>query len=178
MHDSSRDLVLAGAQQGVEMKLIMKQETMRTKQLEDAVHRLEKEKSRRQALMYKLLPKTLATEAFNRLEANETQLGQTEQTLETAPNATLMLCFWDIDSENPETSRQVVAIHKHLDLFAERFGYFKIETTQATFMAVSGIPTGTENTEENACVLAKKIVCFASNSAVSIPIYIGKISSR
>ena len=148
---------------------------MRTKQLEDATRRLEQEKTRSQALLYNLLPKTLATDASNRLEANEIELGLGEEKLETAPNATLLMCCFDVQDESPETARQVVAIHKHLELFSERFGYFKIETTQSTFMAVSGIPTSTEVTEENACLLAKKIVRFASHVPTPMPIYAGTL---
>ncbi|OQV25573.1 Soluble guanylate cyclase 88E [Hypsibius exemplaris] len=165
MHDNSRDLVLAGAQQGVEMKLILKQEQTRTKSLDDALRKLENERHRSKELMYKLLPKPIADLV---LAKNENRIGDLliPDTVELAPLATILVCTLQhsgdgktdgAENSTMENLRRTVAMQKHIDLAIERFGFYKIETTQESFLAVSGIPVPNEATEDNACFLAKKL---------------------
>merc|ERR1712038_2102515 len=57
MHDSSRDLVLAGTQQQAELKMALDQEQQKTKKLEEVTKKLDKESKRAQALAYAMVPK-------------------------------------------------------------------------------------------------------------------------
>ena len=60
MHDSSRELVLAGTQQSVEMKLALSQEEQKARQLEQNLKTLDKEMKKTDDLLYQMIPKSIA----------------------------------------------------------------------------------------------------------------------
>ncbi|CAF3998902.1 unnamed protein product, partial [Rotaria sp. Silwood1] len=60
MHDSSRDLVLAGTQQSAELKLALDQEKQKSKALEDSMRKLDVEMKKTDLLLYQMIPKKIA----------------------------------------------------------------------------------------------------------------------
>ncbi|CAH8583584.1 unnamed protein product [Heterobilharzia americana] len=67
MHDSSRDMVLAGEQQSAELKLALEQESEKSKRLEESLRRLDEEMRRTDELLYQMIPRSVA----QRLRAGE-----------------------------------------------------------------------------------------------------------
>ena len=61
MHDSSRELVLAGTQQSVEMKMALSQEEQKTKELQVHLKKMDKEMKRNDDLLFQMIPKSIAT---------------------------------------------------------------------------------------------------------------------
>lgn len=62
-----RDLMLAGTQQSVELRLALDQEQQKSKKLEESMRQLDEEKKRTDELLYQMIPKQVA----NRLRAGE-----------------------------------------------------------------------------------------------------------
>lgn len=60
MHDFSRDLMLAGTQQSVELKLALDQEQQKSKKLEESMRKLDEEMKRTDDLLYQMIPKQVA----------------------------------------------------------------------------------------------------------------------
>lgn len=60
MHDFSRDLMLAGTQQSVELKLALDQEQQKSKKLEESMRKLDDEMRRTDELLYQMIPKQVA----------------------------------------------------------------------------------------------------------------------
>lgn len=60
MHDFSRDLMLAGTQQSVELKLALDQEQQKSKKLEESMRKLDEEMRRTDELLYQMIPKQVA----------------------------------------------------------------------------------------------------------------------
>ncbi|KAF5400268.1 Heme NO binding associated [Paragonimus heterotremus] len=65
MHDSSRDMVLAGEQQAAELKLALEQESEKSKRLEESLRRLDEEMKRTDELLYQMIPKAVAQRLRN-----------------------------------------------------------------------------------------------------------------
>ncbi|CAM4747694.1 unnamed protein product [Rotaria magnacalcarata] len=65
MHDSSRDLVLAGTQQSAELKLALDQEKQKSKALEESMKKLDSEMRRTDLLLYQMIPKKIADRLRN-----------------------------------------------------------------------------------------------------------------
>lgn len=55
-----RDLMLAGTQQSVELKLALDQEQQKTKKLEESMKKLDEEMKRTDELLYQMIPKQVA----------------------------------------------------------------------------------------------------------------------
>ncbi|KAI8494272.1 hypothetical protein Bbelb_280320, partial [Branchiostoma belcheri] len=60
MHDSSRDLVLAGTQQSAELKLALDQEQQKSSKLEESMRMLDVEMKKTDELLYQMIPKAVA----------------------------------------------------------------------------------------------------------------------
>ena len=58
MHDFSRDLMMAGTQQSVELKLALDQEKQKAQKLEQSMKKLDEEMKRTDELLYQMIPKT------------------------------------------------------------------------------------------------------------------------
>lgn len=56
----SRDLMLAGTQQSVELKLALDQEQQKSKKLEESMRKLDEEMRRTDELLYQMIPKQVA----------------------------------------------------------------------------------------------------------------------
>ncbi|KAK1119732.1 Soluble guanylate cyclase 88E [Melipona bicolor] len=65
MHDFSRDLMLAGTQQSVELKLALDQEQLKSKKLEESMRKLDEEMKRTDELLYQMIPKQVADRLRN-----------------------------------------------------------------------------------------------------------------
>lgn len=55
-----RDLMLAGTQQSVELKLALDQEQQKSKKLEESMRKLDEEMKRTDELLYQMIPKQVA----------------------------------------------------------------------------------------------------------------------
>lgn len=55
-----RDLMLAGTQQSVELKLALDQEQQKSKKLEESMRKLDEEMRRTDELLYQMIPKQVA----------------------------------------------------------------------------------------------------------------------
>lgn len=55
-----RDLMLAGTQQSVELKLALDQEQLKSKKLEESMRKLDEEMKRTDELLYQMIPKQVA----------------------------------------------------------------------------------------------------------------------
>ncbi|XP_014663659.1 PREDICTED: soluble guanylate cyclase 88E-like [Priapulus caudatus] len=82
MHDSSRDLVLAGTQQSAELKLALDQEQKKSRKLEASMMQLDAEMKRTDELLYQMIPKQVA----DRLRTGETAVA----TCEVFTNVTIL----------------------------------------------------------------------------------------
>jgi len=60
MHDFSRDLMMAGTQQSVELKLALDQEQQKSKKLVESMKKLDDEMQRTDELLYQMIPKAVA----------------------------------------------------------------------------------------------------------------------
>ncbi|XP_043540944.1 soluble guanylate cyclase 88E-like, partial [Chiloscyllium plagiosum] len=60
MHDSSRDLVLAGTQQSEELKRALIQEQKKSSKLEESMKMLDYEMKKTDDLLYRMIPKPVA----------------------------------------------------------------------------------------------------------------------
>lgn len=76
MHDFSRDLMLAGTQQSVELKLALDQEQQKSKKLEESMRKLDEEMRRTDELLYQMIPKQVA----DRLRRGENPIDTCEVT--------------------------------------------------------------------------------------------------
>ena len=57
---SCRDLMMAGTQQSVELKLALDQEQQKSKKLEESMKKLDEEMKRTDELLYQMIPKLVA----------------------------------------------------------------------------------------------------------------------
>jgi guanylate cyclase len=57
---TGRDLMLAGTQQSVELKLALDQEQQKSKKLEESMRKLDEEMRRTDELLYQMIPKQVA----------------------------------------------------------------------------------------------------------------------
>ncbi|CAG0878897.1 unnamed protein product [Cyprideis torosa] len=89
MHDFSRDLMLAGTQQSVELKLALDQEQQKSKKLEISMQKLDEEMKRTDELLYQMIPKTVA----DRLRKGENPVSTCQQ-----PFLVLAISFQVFDS--------------------------------------------------------------------------------
>lgn len=60
-----RDLMLAGTQQSVELKLALDQEQLKSKKLEESMRKLDEEMKRTDELLYQMIPKQVADRLRN-----------------------------------------------------------------------------------------------------------------
>ncbi|ROT68794.1 putative soluble guanylate cyclase 88E [Penaeus vannamei] len=65
MHDFSRDRMLAGTQQSVELELALSQEQLKSKKLEESMKKLDEEKRRTDELLYQMIPMQVAQRLRN-----------------------------------------------------------------------------------------------------------------
>ncbi|KAK4470290.1 hypothetical protein MN116_005858 [Schistosoma mekongi] len=142
MHDSSRDMVLAGEQQSAELKLALEQENEKSKRLEESLRRLDEEMRRTDELLYQMIPRSVA----QRLRAGEAAM----DTCETFENVTLLLSdvvgFTTICSGLAplEVVGLLNKLYSVFDGLTEKHKVYKVETIGDAYMIASGCPTRTD----------------------------------
>uniref|UniRef100_A0A8K9V6E9 guanylate cyclase n=1 Tax=Oncorhynchus mykiss TaxID=8022 RepID=A0A8K9V6E9_ONCMY len=72
LHDSSRELILAGTQQSAELQLALDQEQQKYAQLQEIIKKLDEEKKRGDSLLYAMIPKAVADRLRKGITALET----------------------------------------------------------------------------------------------------------
>ncbi|CAF0757906.1 unnamed protein product [Adineta ricciae] len=143
MHDSSRDLVLAGTQQGAELKLALDQERQKSKALEESMKKLDTEMKKTDLLLYQMIPKKIA----DRLRSGEKPVNLCE----TFESCTIL--FSDVVGFTSIcallTPMEVVSIlnemYTKFDKCLETHNCYKVETIGDAYMLVSGLPERARN---------------------------------
>lgn len=156
LHDCSRDLVLAGTQQSVELKLALDQEQHKSKKLEESMKKLDDEMKRTDELLYQMIPKQVA----DRLRKGENSV----QTCEVFDQVSILfsdvVTFTDICSKI--SPMQVVSMLNHMyslfDQLTERNGVYKVETIGDSYMVVSGAPVKEKNHADRVADMAMDMV--------------------
>ncbi|CAH1958014.1 unnamed protein product [Acanthoscelides obtectus] len=156
MHDFSRDLMLAGTQQSVELKLALDQEQQKSKKLEESMRKLDEEMRRTDELLYQMIPKQVA----DRLRKGENPIDTCEMF------DTVSILFSDVVTFTEICSRiapmEVVSMlngmYSIFDKLTERNRVYKVETIGDAYMVVSGAPEKEGNHAERVCDMALDMV--------------------
>ncbi|XP_063861386.1 soluble guanylate cyclase 88E-like isoform X2 [Scylla paramamosain] len=156
MHDFSRDLMLAGTQQAVELNLALEQEQHKSKKLEESMKKLDEEMKRTDDLLYQMIPMQVA----QRLRKGENPV----DTCETFESVTIL--FSDVVNFTEICSRitpmEVVsmlnAMYSIFDKLTEKHVVYKVETIGDAYMVVAGAPERQANHGEMVCNMALDMV--------------------
>ncbi|XP_077454406.1 soluble guanylate cyclase 88E-like [Stigmatopora argus] len=152
LHDSSRELILAGTQQSAELLLALDQEQQKYAQLMEIIKKLDEEKKRGDSLLYAMIPKAVA----DRLRKGITAL----ETCQVFPDVTIL--FSDVVKFNEIcihiTPMQVVdmlnEIYIVFDTLSEKHNVYKVETIRDAYMVVAGVPNKTTFHAHHICDMA------------------------
>ncbi|XP_075937381.1 soluble guanylate cyclase 88E-like [Anarhichas minor] len=152
LHDSSRELILAGTQQSAELQLALDQEQQKYAQLQETIKKLDEEKKRGDSLLYAMIPKAVA----DRLRKGVTAL----ETCQVFPDVTIL--FSDVVKFNEIcihiTPMQVVdmlnEIYIVFDTLSEKHNVYKVETIRDAYMVVAGVPNKTTFHAHHICDMA------------------------
>ncbi|GLV35342.1 Guanylyl cyclase at 88E [Carabus blaptoides fortunei] len=156
MHDFSRDLMLAGTQQSVELKLALDQEQQKSKKLEESMKKLDEEMRRTDELLYQMIPKQVA----DRLRRGENPI----DTCEMFDSVTILfsdvVTFTEICSRiTPmEVVSMLNAMYSIFDTLTERNKVYKVETIGDAYMVVCGAPDKDPNHSQRVCDMAMDMV--------------------
>ncbi|XP_042225179.1 soluble guanylate cyclase 88E-like isoform X2 [Homarus americanus] len=156
MHDFSRDLILAGTQQSVELNLALEQEQQKSKKLEESMKKLDDEMRRTDELLYQMIPRQVA----QRLRKGENPV----DTCETFESVTIL--FSDVVTFTQICSRitpmEVVsmlnAMYSIFDKLTEKHNVYKVETIGDAYMVVAGAPERQANHGEMVCDMSMDMV--------------------
>ncbi|XP_033751645.1 soluble guanylate cyclase 88E-like [Pecten maximus] len=152
MHDSSRDLVLAGTQQSAELKLALDQEQQKSKILEESMQKLDEEMKRTDSLLYQMIPKPVA----DRLRSGEESIS----TCEVFDCLTIVFSdvvgFTAICSQiSPmDVVSMLNAMYTKFDNLSELHKVYKVETIGDAYMGVAGAPDVTKFHAASICNMA------------------------
>nr|XP_015834473.1 PREDICTED: soluble guanylate cyclase 88E isoform X2 [Tribolium castaneum] len=156
MHDFSRDLMLAGTQQSVELKLALDQEQQKSKKLEESMRKLDEEMRRTDELLYQMIPKQVA----DRLRKGENPIDTCEMFDSVSILFSDVVTFTEICSRI--TPMEVVSMlngmYSIFDTLTERNRVYKVETIGDAYMVVSGAPEKEGNHAERVCDMALDMV--------------------
>ncbi|KAG7297429.1 Soluble guanylate cyclase 88E [Plutella xylostella] len=156
MHDFSRDLMLAGTQQSVELKLALDQEQQKSKKLEESMRKLDEEMKRTDELLYQMIPKQVA----DRLRKGENPIDTCEMFNSVSILFSDVVTFTEICSRiTPmEVVSMLNAMYSIFDTLTERNRVYKVETIGDAYMVVSGAPEKEDNHAEKVCDMALDMV--------------------
>ncbi|XP_034245086.1 soluble guanylate cyclase 88E [Thrips palmi] len=152
MHDFSRDLMLAGTQQSVELKLALDQEQHKSKKLEESMRRLDMEMRRTDELLYQMIPKAVA----DRLRNGENPIDTCQMFNSVSILFADVVTFTEICSRlSPmEVVSMLNGMYSIFDNLTERNKVYKVETIGDAYMVVSGAPEREDNHAEKVCDMA------------------------
>ncbi|XP_069362943.1 soluble guanylate cyclase 88E isoform X1 [Maniola hyperantus] len=156
MHDFSRDLMLAGTQQSVELKLALDQEQQKSKKLEESMRKLDEEMKRTDELLYQMIPKQVA----DRLRNGENPIDTCEMFHSVSILFSDVVTFTQICSRiTPmEVVSMLNAMYSIFDTLTEKNRVYKVETIGDAYMVVSGAPEKEDNHAEKVCDMALDMV--------------------
>ncbi|CAO1381025.1 unnamed protein product [Diamesa hyperborea] len=156
MHDFSRDLMLAGTQQSVELKLALDQEQQKSKKLEESMRKLDDEMRRTDELLYQMIPKQVA----DRLRRGENPIDTCEMFNSVSILFSDVVTFTEICSRiTPmEVVSMLNAMYSIFDTLTERNNVYKVETIGDAYMVVSGAPEQEQNHAEKVCDMALDMI--------------------
>ncbi|XP_018913543.2 soluble guanylate cyclase 88E isoform X1 [Bemisia tabaci] len=172
MHDFSRDLMLAGTQQSVELKLALDQEQLKSKKLEESMRKLDEEMRRTDELLYQMIPKQVA----DRLRNGENPIDTCQMFDSVSILFSDVVTFTEICSRiTPmEVVSMLNAMYSIFDTLTERNKVYKIfapgrpradpavceqvETIGDAYMVVSGAPEQEHNHAEKVCNMALDMI--------------------
>ncbi|XP_036328540.1 soluble guanylate cyclase 88E-like [Rhagoletis pomonella] len=156
MHDFSRDLMLAGTQQSVELKLALDQEQQKSKKLEESMRKLDEEMRRTDELLYQMIPKQVA----DRLRRGENPIDTCEMFDCVSILFADVVTFTEICSRiTPmEVVSMLNAMYSIFDTLTERNNVYKVETIGDAYMVVSGAPEKSANHADKVCDMALDMV--------------------
>ncbi|XP_055636831.1 soluble guanylate cyclase 88E isoform X2 [Toxorhynchites rutilus septentrionalis] len=156
MHDFSRDLMLAGTQQSVELKLALDQEQQKSKKLEESMRKLDEEMRRTDELLYQMIPKQVA----DRLRRGENPIDTCEMFNSVSVLFSDVVTFTEICSRiTPmEVVSMLNAMYSIFDTLTERNNVYKVETIGDAYMVVSGAPEKEQNHAEKVCDMALDMI--------------------
>uniref|UniRef100_A0A1A9W1K2 guanylate cyclase n=1 Tax=Glossina brevipalpis TaxID=37001 RepID=A0A1A9W1K2_9MUSC len=156
MHDFSRDLMLAGTQQSVELKLALDQEQQKSKKLEESMRKLDEEMRRTDELLYQMIPKQVA----DRLRRGENPIDTCEMFDSVSILFSDVVTFTEICSRiTPmEVVSMLNAMYSIFDTLTERNTVYKVETIGDAYMVVAGAPEKDANHAEKVCDMALDMV--------------------
>nr|XP_022900922.1 soluble guanylate cyclase 88E [Onthophagus taurus] len=156
MHDFSRDLMLAGTQQSVELKLALDQEQQKSKKLEESMRKLDEEMRRTDELLYQMIPKQVA----DRLRTGENPIDTCEMFNSVSILFSDVVTFTEICSRiSPmEVVSMLNGMYSLFDTLTERNKVYKVETIGDAYMVVSGAPEKEVNHAEKVCNMALDMV--------------------
>ncbi|EEB09977.1 Soluble guanylate cyclase gcy-31, putative [Pediculus humanus corporis] len=156
MHDFSRDLMLAGTQQSVELKLALDQEQSKSKKLEESMRKLDEEMKRTDELLYQMIPKQVA----DRLRAGENPIDTCQIFNSVSILFSDVVSFTEICSRIApmEVVSMLNAMYSIFDTLTERNRVYKVETIGDAYMVVSGAPEKELNHAEKVCDMALDMV--------------------
>ncbi|XP_066597958.1 soluble guanylate cyclase 88E isoform X2 [Prorops nasuta] len=156
MHDFSRDLMLAGTQQSVELKLALDQEQLKSKKLEESMRKLDEEMKRTDELLYQMIPKQVA----DRLRNGESPIDTCEMFDSVSILFSDVVKFTEICSRiTPmEVVSMLNAMYSLFDTLTERNRVYKVETIGDAYMVVSGAPVKENDHADRVCDMALDMV--------------------
>ncbi|KAK9875559.1 hypothetical protein WA026_009365 [Henosepilachna vigintioctopunctata] len=156
MHDFSRDLMLAGTQQSVELKLALDQEQQKSKKLEESMRKLDEEMRRTDELLYQMIPKQVA----DRLRKGENPIDTCEMFDSVSILFSDVVTFTEICSRIApmEVVSMLNGMYSIFDRLTERNHVYKVETIGDAYMVVSGAPEKNGNHAERVCDMALDMV--------------------
>ncbi|XP_014485315.1 PREDICTED: soluble guanylate cyclase 88E isoform X2 [Dinoponera quadriceps] len=156
MHDFSRDLMLAGTQQSVELKLALDQEQLKSKKLEESMRKLDDEMKRTDELLYQMIPKQVA----DRLRNGESPIDTCEMFDSVSILFSDVVTFTEICSRiSPmEVVSMLNAMYSLFDTLTERNRVYKVETIGDAYMVVSGAPVKENDHADRVCDMALDMV--------------------
>lgn len=156
MHDSSRDLVLAGTQQSAELRLALDQELLKSAKLEESMKALDMEKRRTDSLLYQMIPRSVA----DRLRQGEPALNTCEMFHDVSVLFSDVVGFTHICSliSPMGVVTMLNNMYTAFDQISEQHNVYKVETIGDAYMVVSGVPERSKYHAEHVADLALDMI--------------------